>query len=247
MIYACWSLKGGSGTTSFAAGMALCWSREEGREVLLVDLAGDCASALGLASHNLVGIGDWLSTEKEPAPQALIQLEHKISSHLFLLSRGRTVGPLQAQRISNFIQHLSGLDRDIILDCGNLWDLAFGIHNQGESDALDTSFRRQVVEAADHSWIFTRACYLALRRVSAFPIRPTGVALLQEPNRALDSLDVSEIIKAPVVLKTASDPSVARAIDMGLLETRLPRRLERALCELRESTSSKGEVPDTRA
>jgi hypothetical protein len=53
--------------------------------------------------------------------------------------------------------------------------------------------------------------------------------LLAEPGRALDATDVESVIGAPVVAQVSVDPAVARAVDAGLLASRLPRGLERAL------------------
>ena len=75
----------------------------------------------------------------------------------------------------------------------------------------------------------TRACYLALRRAADPPLRPSGVVLVTEPGRALDRTDVEQVVGAPVRAEVAVDPAVARAVDAGLLASRLPRGLERAL------------------
>ena len=75
----------------------------------------------------------------------------------------------------------------------------------------------------------TRPCFLALRRMDTVPCRPGGVVLIEEPGRALDRRDVAEVAGAPVVARMGADPAVARAVDAGLLASRLPRSLQRAL------------------
>jgi hypothetical protein len=55
------------------------------------------------------------------------------------------------------------------------------------------------------------------------------VVLLTEPGRSLSRHDVEDCIGAPVVAEVAVDPAVARAVDAGLLASRLPRGLEREL------------------
>jgi hypothetical protein len=55
------------------------------------------------------------------------------------------------------------------------------------------------------------------------------VVLLAEPGRALTRADVEDCVGAPVVAEVAVDPQVARAVDAGLLATRLPRALAREL------------------
>lgn len=55
------------------------------------------------------------------------------------------------------------------------------------------------------------------------------MVLLAEPGRALGPADLEECLGVPVTAEVAVDPAVARAVDAGLLATRLPRRLSRDL------------------
>jgi hypothetical protein len=59
--------------------------------------------------------------------------------------------------------------------------------------------------------------------------RPTGIVLVTEPGRALGARDVERAIGAPVVAEVPYDPAVARAVDAGLLATRLPGSIARPL------------------
>lgn len=77
-------------------------------------------------------------------------------------------------------------------------------------------------------YLVTRPCYLALRR-AMHTARPDGVVLITEPGRALDASDVAEVVGAPIRAEVATDPAVARAVDAGLLASRLPRTLTRSL------------------
>ncbi len=81
-----------------------------------------------------------------------------------------------------------------------------------------------VAARSTHSLLVTRACYLALRRAADPPLRPSGVVLVTEPGRALDRTDVEQVVGAPVRAEVAFDPAVARAVDAGLLASRLPPR-----------------------
>jgi hypothetical protein len=103
----------------------------------------------------------------------------------------------------------------VIVDCGVL---------DGREPA-----RSVVAARSTHSLLVTRACYLALRRAADPPLRPSGVVLITEPGRALDRDDVEKVVGAPVRAEVPLDPAVARAVDAGLLASRLPRGLERAL------------------
>jgi hypothetical protein len=74
-----------------------------------------------------------------------------------------------------------------------------------------------------------RPCYLALRRAQLAPIRPSGVILITEDGRSLTRRDVEEVLGVPVRAEIPNEPAVARAVDAGLLTTRVPRNLERSL------------------
>ncbi len=252
MIYSCWSLKGGSGTTTIATAMAMAFSRESGSNpTLLVDLAGDIPFALGIVSTAPVGIGDWLAAHQkrengELESDALKHLEYEVIEGTNLLTRGqkpladileilesgagvREIGFQVSLKAEEFMNHLATETRDVIIDCGNLWDSGLNITDQQKSQQPDLLFRRAVAQTAQVSYAFTKSCYLSLRRLAGFHIKPKGVVLLKEPGRSLTALDVSEIVGAPIFLNIAYDTSVMRAVDGGLLSNRLPRKLERLL------------------
>ena len=84
---------------------------------------------------------------------------------------------------------------------------------------------------ADRTILVTRACYLALHRAVTQP-RPTDVVLISEPGRALTTADIEAALGVPVTTTIAYDTAIARSIDAGLLNTRLPRALERAARQL---------------
>ena len=86
-----------------------------------------------------------------------------------------------------------------------------------------------VAANADHSLLVVRPCFLALRRAVRAPIRPTGVVLVAEEGRALTTSDVEDVLGAPVQAAVSVTAQVARAVDAGLLASRLPRTLEREL------------------
>lgn len=81
---------------------------------------------------------------------------------------------------------------------------------------------------AGPAYLVTRPCYLTLRAAGRIP-RPAGVVLITEPGRALTASDVAEVVGAPVVAELEQDPAVARALDAGLLASRRPRSMVRAL------------------
>jgi len=56
-----------------------------------------------------------------------------------------------------------------------------------------------------------------------------GVVLVREPGRALGRHDVEDALQVPVRAEIDVEPAVARAVDAGLLATRLPRSLAHGL------------------
>lgn len=73
-----------------------------------------------------------------------------------------------------------------------------------------------------------RPCYLALRRAIASAIPTDSVVLIEEPGRSLRADDVAAILNVSNMLRVRHDPAVARAVDAGLLASRLPDALRNA-------------------
>ena len=80
--------------------------------------------------------------------------------------------------------------------------------------------------------LVTRPCYLALRRAIDTPLRPCGVVLINEPGRALTATDIEAVLGRPIVATIPYDVAISRAVDSGLLTSRVPRMLARALRHL---------------
>ena len=92
---------------------------------------------------------------------------------------------------------------------------------------------RFLIEAADHSLLVSRSCFLALRRIARSPHQPSGIVLMYEDGRALVASDIADLGSCPIVLQIEMDVAIGRALDAGLLITRLPQRLDRALAKLK--------------
>ena len=70
-------------------------------------------------------------------------------------------------------------------------------------------------------------CYVAVATLLARNDTPfDGIILVTEPERSLTSGDVTDVLGLPIVASVSVTPRVARAIDAGLLSTRLPRLRE---------------------
>jgi hypothetical protein len=197
----CWAAKGGSGTTVVACALALGSTHAE--PALLVDLSGDSAIALGMAEPNGPGVIDWLASPTA-TPTDLTKLAVIVRDGVRLVPRGSGSPP--EDQWPRLVTALAG-EPNVVIDAGT------GSPPQALHDA------------AEHSLLVTRPCFISLRRAQQLGIRPTGVVLVDEPGRALTSSDVEHALNVPVVAEVRLDPAVARAVDAGLLIARLPRSL----------------------
>ena len=197
----CWAAKGGSGTTVVACALAVSARRTESST--LVDLGGDCATALGLDEPAGPGVAEWMASPTA-GPTELTRLAVTIRDQVRLIPRGIAVPP--DDQWARLAVALGGLE-NVVIDAG--------------TGCPPLALR----EAADQSLLVTRPCFIAIRRAQQLSIRPTGVVLVDEPGRALTSRDVENALGVPVVAEVRVDPAVARAVDAGLLLARLPKSL----------------------
>lgn len=250
MLYTLWSLKHGAGTTVAAAALALHWAQNTEEGTLLVDLCGDLPYALGIPEPDKPGISDWLAAGDDLESDVLGRLEVNVATGLQMLTRGRRPYPEDAQ-FDSLARQLSADHRNVIIDCGCVWTHQMnwtkrnrGKGANGELNDLsgsdtggfkhDTGAAAQfLIEAADHSLLVSRSCFLALRRIARSPYQPSGIILMYEDGRALVASDIADLGSCPIVLQIEVDVAVGRALDAGLLITRLPQRLDKALAKLK--------------
>ena len=211
MLIACWSVKGGSGTTVVSAALALALASQS-RGVLLADLAGDLPAALGVPEPDGPGLGDWLTAGPDVPDDALGRLEVEVAHGVALLPSGK--GPVDCpQRAELLASLLASERRTVIADCG--------------TSTSDTAMA--VAGGAGLSLLVLRPCYLALRRALAAPLEASAVVLVEEPQRALQRADVEDVLGVRVRALVPWRGAVATAVDAGLLARRLPTPLEKAL------------------
>lgn len=214
MLITCWSVKGGVGTTTVAAVLALAAARRS-EAALLVDLDGDLPGALGIPDPVGPGVAGWSRAGASVPPDALGRLAVTVGPGLQLLPRGD--GELEPARAGVLGALLAMDSRTVVVDAGLV----------GRSEA-----GRELAAVAHRSLLVTRACQLALARSRRSPVAPSGVVVVREPGRGLTAADVEAVVGSPVLVELAVDPAVARVIDAGLLAGRLPRRFASAMATL---------------
>jgi len=206
----CWSVKGGSGTTVVASTLALVHAEKSPRGALIVDLAGDVPAVLGLAEPSSIGISEWFAQNENSSRIALQSIAIQATANLQLISRGS--GQIVANaNFSELAASLATFDLPVVVDAG--------------CGVVPT----ELLARASSSLLITRPCYLSLRRAAQLNVAPTGVVLINEPGRALGKRDVESVIGAPVIAEITFDATISRAVDAGLLASRLPGMLAKQL------------------
>ena len=213
MLVACWSAKGGSGTTVVAAGLAAVLARSSPAGALLVDLDGDAPAVLGVPEPDGPGVAGWLAAGTGVPPDALSRLEVPVVEGLHLLPAGELPLPADGDRGAVLAALLAADRRPVVVDCGS----------------VPAGAALAVAAAATQSLLVLRPCYLALRRALRWPLRPSGVVLVAEEGRTLGRRDVESVLGVPVRAVVAHEARIARAVDAGLLTSRLPGSLQRSL------------------
>ena len=220
MLCALWSPKGGSGTTTVAAACALVTARGPGAR--LADLAGDQAAMLGMGADPPTGLLDWLAAGPDAPTEALDRLAIEVAPGLALLPRG-------------------SLEHQFDLSASAAAGAALGVALR---DSVTTTFvdlgadatpsAQALLEVADVGLMVVRGCYLTLRRaVAATGLASThGIVLVDEPGRSLGSREVADVLGRPVLARVPVRSAIARAIDAGVIASRLPDPLVRPAREI---------------
>jgi len=209
-----WSPKGGSGTSVVTAAAGLVLARAAAARI--VDLAGDQPAVLGLAHEPDPGLLGWLRMGPQAPTDALDHLEVDVTARLSLLPSGE---PSDAQPLPEAGAALAAaLDTDprpTVCDLGR----------------VDTPALRAFAEVAGPSVVVVRGCYLALRRAvqHAAMAETEGAILIDEHGRSLGAHDVEDVLGVPVLTTITARTSTARAVDAGVLVSRLPDSLGRPL------------------
>jgi hypothetical protein len=219
MLVCFWSPKGGSGTSVVAAAAALVLAGEGPARV--ADLAGDLPAVLGLAADPDLGLHDWLRAGPEAPADALARLGIDAGRGLVLLPAGAgDVSAAPPEAGAALAMALRADPRPTVVDVGVLG---------AQSEVLHA-----FVEVADVHVIVVRGCYLALRRAVRVELTAgaAGAVYVDEPGRSLGARDVHNVLGVPILATVGLRASTARAVDAGVLPTRLPDALARPAREV---------------
>jgi hypothetical protein len=203
-----------------AAVAALTMSREAA--VRLADLAGDQPALLALGPEPDTGLRDWLCTGPQAPVAALDHFAIDATPGLSVLPAGTgSVADALPEAGAALAVALRDDPRPTVVDVGVL--------DASTAPALDA-----LVEVADASVVVLRSCYLALRRAVRLDAtsRASGAVLVEEGGRALGARDVASVLGVPVLATVPVRGAVARAVDAGVLATRLPDPLARPVRDL---------------
>lgn len=218
MVFVIWSPKGGSGVSVLSAATALAGARRGAGRI--ADLAGDQPAVLALSSEPETGLADWLEIGPEAPTEALDALALEVG-------RGLSVLPLGARAADPSWggEGASGAALAVALRSGSRSGVTVVDAGVPTRPAL-----RAIVEVADASVVVLRGCYLALRRATRDPLveHAAGIALVEEPGRALGAGEVSDVLGKPVLARVPVRASISRTVDAGLLVHRPPEPLLRA-------------------
>jgi len=218
MLLALWSPKGGSGTSVIAAACALVLARHDG--VRLADLDGDQPAILGLGSDPDPGLTDWLAAGPEAPTDALDRLAVEAAPRVALLPRGtaRVLAPVASAEAGAALGVALRDGPPTVVDVGRAC----------------TPAARAVVEVADASVVVLRPCYLALRRAVQAPAlaRASGAVLIDEPGRSLGEREIADVLDRRVLARVPARAGIARAVDAGVLASRVPDALARPVSQL---------------
>jgi hypothetical protein len=215
VLCALWSPKGGSGTTTVAAACALASARGPGAR--LADLAGDQAAMLGLAADPTTGLLDWLTAGPDAPTEALDRLAVEVVPGLTLLPLGSSGQSAVAPPAA-----VAGASLGVALRDGPVPTFV-------DLGPASTPAAAAVLDVADVGLMVVRGCYLTLRRaVAAGGLAAThGIVLVDEPGRSLGSREVADVLGRPVVARVPVRSAIARAVDAGVVASRLPDALAR--------------------
>lgn len=194
------SPKAGNGTTVTAAAHALLSAHRNVRTVL-IDLCGDIPAVMGMPEPNDAGVNDWLSESSSSGPTNLMSCGVETEPNLLVVPRGRQFieGEPRWAALAGFI---ADSPHHVVVDAG-VASLPAVLRECGATIAT-----------------VVRPCYLTLRRGVVLP-RPVDAYIVDEDGRALTVNDVVHVLGAHRHTVVPHSAAIARAVDAGLLPSRV--------------------------
>lgn len=196
--------------------LAALAAASDGGGALLVDLDGGLPAVLGISDPDGPGLGEWSRAPADLPADALGHLEVQLAPGLALLPRGE--GPISTDRVDLLRALLGAEARSVLVDGGQL---SLGAE------------RLLLARSATRTLLVTPACPAAVRRLGDRPVVPSGVVIVHQHRCRGGWEAVAHAATAPIVAELDHDAVLARAVDLGLLGRRLPRRVARAAAALR--------------
>ncbi len=202
MLIACWSPKGGTGTSTAVAVLATALAREH-RVTRVADFAGDQPALFGVVADG-PGVNDWLAAGPDAPPNAIERIAVEVAPSLSLLP----CGALDARGADPSAGDALGalLNDDAVITIADLG---------GARDDAHVALARR----ADASLAVVRSCYLSLRHLVHHPLVDSvdGLVLVGDKGRALGRRDFEATTGRRVLLEVAVRPVLGRLADTGLL------------------------------
>lgn len=194
------SPKGGNGTTVTATAHALLSAHRNVRTVL-IDLCGDIPAVLGIAEPHGAGANDWLAESSSDGSSGLMACGVEAEQNLLVVPRGSQF--IEGEpRWSALARFITESPHHVVIDAG-VTLLPAALRDTGATIAT-----------------VVRPCYLTLRRGVALP-RPVNAYIVDEDGRALTVNDVVHVLGAGQHTVVPHSPAIARAVDAGLLPSRV--------------------------
>jgi hypothetical protein len=203
------SVKGGVGTSVTGAALALLLGQDSSHPTYLVDLGGgDQPDILGVPAIT-DGLIHWLMSPD----RRLADVAVAVTSNLRLVAPGEGSLPLDPSWMAPLALALDDLrsNSHVVIDAGQ----------------LDTSAHLDPL--ADRRLMVMRPCYIGLRHAVSAGNRWNGLVIVRPPDRVLTTRDVVNVCDLPLAAEIDMTPDVSRAVDAGVLRTRLPQVLARSL------------------
>lgn len=235
MLTICRSSKGGSGTSTVTAGLAVLTAlhhfeppqveRCNPASPLVIDLAGDLPAILGVA-YPTSGLAEWLTRFVD---HDFSDLVITCGRSLRLMSSGSFALPDASSalwnRLAAIVHDEINKGHQVFIDCG--------------TQPIPESLLQKKTPESQRILLILRPCYLALRRAMSHSDDADGIVLITGGGRVLTRRDVESVLGVPIVAEVPLDPDIARRVDSGLFHSRLPKVLTANLTPLILAPKSK--------